>query len=102
MGGPSSHPPAPLQVEALCKHLPTVTQRPQRSCRKGCWHAGYNHAIQSRTVVPYLLTGLPTISPVVQRLLMPFTLLTLAAMVRTVQVLMRRALNMQEENDLTV
>lgn len=49
MGGPSSHPPAPLQVEALCKHLPTVTQRPQRSCRKGCWHAGYNHAIQSRT-----------------------------------------------------
>ncbi len=54
------------------------------------------------SVVPYLLTGLPSISPVVQRLLMPFTLLTLAAMVRTVQVLMRRALNMQEENDLTV
>lgn len=42
-------PPAPLQVEALCKHLPTVTQRPQPSCRKGCWHAGYNHAVQSRT-----------------------------------------------------
>ena len=33
---------------------------------------------------------------------LPFMLLTLAAMVRTVQVLMRRAQRMQTENDLTV
>ena len=54
------------------------------------------------SVVAFLLTGLPTIAPIVERLLLPFMLLTLAAMVRTVQVLMRRAQRMQTENDLTV
>ena len=54
------------------------------------------------SVVPFLLTGLPTISPIVERLLMPFTLLTLSGMLRTVQLLMRRTLEMQTENDLTV
>ena len=53
-------------------------------------------------IIPWLLTGLPAISPIVERLLLPFMLLTLAAMVRTVQVLMRRAQRMQTENDLTV
>lgn len=50
----------------------------------------------------WLLTGLPAISPIVERLLLPFILLTLALMIRAVQVLMRRALTMQEESDLTV
>lgn len=51
---------------------------------------------------PQLLTDLPAISPIVEWLLLPFILLTLALMVRAVQVLMRRALTMQEESDLTV
>ena len=54
------------------------------------------------SVVSFLLSGLPAIAPVVERLLLPFMLLTLAAMVRTVQVLMHGALSMQTENDLTV
>ncbi len=49
-----------------------------------------------------LLATLPAVHPVVGRGLLPFTLLTLAAMVRAVQLLMRRALTMQEESDLTV
>lgn len=53
-------------------------------------------------IVPFLLTGLPSVHPVVQALLLPFTLLTLSLMVRTVQVLMRRAVDMQEESDLTI
>lgn len=54
------------------------------------------------SIVPYLLTGLPPIHPTIQAFLLPFTLLTLALMVRAVQVLMRRAVDMQEETDLTV
>lgn len=54
------------------------------------------------SLIPFLLQGLPAVSPVVQRLLLPFLLLGLALMVRTVQVLMRRALTLQEESDLTV
>ena len=54
------------------------------------------------SIVPWLLTDLPAISPIVERLLLPFILLTLALMLRAVQVLMRRALAMQEESDLTV
>ena len=54
------------------------------------------------SVVAFLLTDLPAIAPIVERMLLPFMLLTLAAMVRTVQVLMRRAQRMQTENDLTV
>lgn len=53
-------------------------------------------------IVPYLLTDLPAISPVVERLLMPFILLGIALMIRAVQVLMQRAMAMQEESDLTV
>ena len=53
-------------------------------------------------VVPFLLTDLPAISPVVERLLLPFALLTLSGMLRTVQLLMRHALDMQTENELTV
>lgn len=54
------------------------------------------------SIVSSLLTGLPPIHPTVQSLLLPFTLLTLALMVRAVQVLMRRAVDMQEETDLTI
>lgn len=54
------------------------------------------------SVVSFLLTDLPAISPMVERFLLPFMLLTLAAMVRVVQLLMRRALALQTENDLTV
>lgn len=54
------------------------------------------------SLVPFLLQGLPAISPVVERLLLPFMLLVIALMIRAVQVLMRRALTMQEETDLTV
>ncbi len=53
-------------------------------------------------IVPYLLTGLPAIHPTVQAYLLPFTLLTLSLMARAVQVLMRRAVDMQEESDLTI
>lgn len=53
-------------------------------------------------VMPWLLTGLPALHPIAERLLLPFILLTLALMLRAVQVLMRRALTMQEESDLTV
>lgn len=53
-------------------------------------------------LMPFLLAGLPEISPIVTRLLLPFTLLTLSLMLRAVQVLMRRAVDMQEESDLTV
>lgn len=48
------------------------------------------------------LNGLPAIHPAVEHLLLPFTLLTVAAMVRAVQLLMRRALTMQEESELTI
>lgn len=53
-------------------------------------------------LMPFLLAGLPGISPIAMHLLLPFTLLTLALMLRAVQVLMRRAVDMQEESDLTV
>lgn len=53
-------------------------------------------------IVPFLLKGLPNIAPVVAYLLLPFLLLTVALMIRTVQLLMRRALDMQDENELTV
>ena len=53
-------------------------------------------------LIPYLLSGLPAVSPVVERLLMPFLLLGIALMVRAVQLLVRRALTLQEETDLTV
>lgn len=54
------------------------------------------------SIIPFLLAGLPAISPVVERLLLPFTLLTLALMVHAVQLLMQRAVTMQEETDLTI
>lgn len=54
------------------------------------------------SILPWLLADLPAISPIVEWLLLPFILLTLALMIRAVQVLMRRALDMQEESDLTV
>lgn len=66
-------------------------------CIAGCLALLFGDAI-----FPWLLTGLPAISPIVERLLLPFILLTLALMLRAVQVLMRRALDMQEESDLTV
>lgn len=54
------------------------------------------------SIVPFLLTGLPSIAPAAAYLLLPFMLLTVALMIRTVQLLMRRALDMQDENELTV
>lgn len=59
-------------------------------------------SLLGNSIVPFLLTGLPEIAPVVQYLLLPFTLLTLSLMARAVQVLMRRAVDMQEETDLTI
>nr|MBR4281576.1 DUF2975 domain-containing protein [Clostridia bacterium] len=53
------------------------------------------------SVVPFLMQGL-NVPPVLERLLLPFMLLTLAGMLRTVQLLMRRAMAMQDENALTV
>lgn len=53
------------------------------------------------SVVPFLMTGL-SVPAIVERLLLPFALLTLAGMLRAVQLLMRRALAMQDENALTV
>lgn len=52
-------------------------------------------------IIPFLLTDLPAVSPIVTRLL-PFMLLTLTGMLRTVQLLVRRAMTMQDENALTV
>ena len=53
-------------------------------------------------VMDYLLCGLPEVVPVIRVGLPSFAVLTLALMIRAVQVLMRRALTMQEESDLTV
>lgn len=53
------------------------------------------------SVVPFLMTGL-SVPAIVEQLLLPFALLTLAGMLRAVQLLMRRALAMQDENALTV
>ena len=64
--------------------------------------AGGLSLLFENNLFPWLLTGLPAISPIVERLLLPFILLTLALMIRAVQVLMRCALTMQEESDLTV
>ena len=66
-------------------------------CIAGCLSLVFDNSI-----FPWLLADLPAIHPIVERLLLPFILLTLALMLRTVQVLMRRALTMQEESDLTV
>lgn len=49
-----------------------------------------------------LLEGLPEIASWVIQLLLPFILLTLAVMVRAVQVLMHRAEALQEEAALTI
>lgn len=51
--------------------------------------------------VPFLMQGL-NVPAVLERLLMPFILLTLAGMLRAVQLLTRQALAMQDENALTV
>lgn len=64
--------------------------------------AGVVSLIFGNSIVPYLLLGLPAVSPVVERLLLPFLLLGVALMIRAVQLLMRRALTMQDENALTV
>lgn len=53
-------------------------------------------------VMAWLLTGLPEVSAVIRLFLPSFTLLTLALMLRTVQVLMRRAVELQEETALTI
>lgn len=53
-------------------------------------------------VMDALLAGLPHVSPVIRVGLPSFAVLTIALMIRAVQVLMRRALTMQEENELTV
>ena len=52
-------------------------------------------------VVPFLMQGL-AFPAVLKRLLAPFILLTLAGMLRAVQLLTRQALAMQDENALTV
>lgn len=64
--------------------------------------AGLITLLMGNSIMDFLLSGLPAISPWVAYLLPPFTLLTIALMLRTVQLLMRRALDMQDENQLTV
>lgn len=64
--------------------------------------AGGITLLMGNAIMDFLLSGLPAISPWVAHLLPPFTLLTIALMLRAVQLLMRRALDMQDENDLTV
>lgn len=64
--------------------------------------AGLLTLLMGNGIMDFLLSGLPAISPWVAYLLPPFTLLTIALMLRTVQLLMRRALDMQDENQLTV
>lgn len=64
--------------------------------------AGAVTLIFGNSLIPFLLQGLPAISPIVEHLLLPFMLLTFAGMLRAVQLLMRRALDMQSENTLTV
>lgn len=54
------------------------------------------------TVMDFLMRGLPSLAWPVMVLLPAFTALTLAAMVRAVQLLLHRAVEMQEEQDLTV
>ena len=68
--------------------------RDEQFCRETCDTLGIKLFV--------LRADLPAISPVVEHLLLPFMLLVIALMVRSVQVLMRRALSMQEESDLTV
>lgn len=63
--------------------------------------AGMLTLLLGDSVVPFLMTGL-SIPPILERLLLPFVLLTLAGMLRAVQLLMLRALDMQDENTLTV
>ncbi len=50
----------------------------------------------------WLLAGLPEVHIALRAALPAFTALGLSLMVRTVQLLMRRAVSMQDENDLTV
>lgn len=64
--------------------------------------AGLITLVLGNSLIPYLLTGLPAINPVVEQLLLPFMLLTIALMIRAVQALMRRAVEMQEETTLTI
>ena len=64
--------------------------------------AGFTALLFGNSLVPYLLLGLPAIAPVVEHLLLPFLLLGVALMIRAVQLLMRRALSIQDENALTV
>ena len=64
--------------------------------------AGLVALLFGNSIVPYLLLGLPTVTPMVEHLLLPFMLLGVALMIRAVQLLMRRALSMQDENALTV
>lgn len=64
--------------------------------------AGIVALLFGNSIVSYLLLGLPTVTPVVEHLLLPFLLLGVALMIRAVQLLMRRALTMQDENALTV
>lgn len=54
------------------------------------------------TVMNFLMQGMAEMAWPVMALLPAFTALTLAAMVRAVQLLLRRAVDMQEEQDLTV
>ena len=64
--------------------------------------AGIIALLFGNSIVPYLLLELPTVTPVMEHLLLPFLLLGVALMIRAVQLLMRRALTMQDENALTV
>lgn len=99
---------AALEAVGVCQRLKKASafckknEKALGSIAKALSLAGAITLLFGDSVVPFLLTGLPAIAPIVERFLLPFMLLTLAAMVRTVQMLMRRALSMQNENELTV
>lgn len=99
---------AALEAIAICQRLKKASafceknEKTLGNIAKAMGLAGAITLLFGDSVVSFLLSGLPAIAPAVERFLLPFMLLTLAAMVRTVQVLMRRALSMQTENDLTV
>ena len=99
---------AALEAVGVCQRLKKASafckknEKALGSIAKALSLAGAITLLFGDSVVPFLLTGLPAIAPIVERFLLPFMLLTLAAMVRAVQMLMRRALSMQNENELTV
>lgn len=94
-----------LGVISRMKKASAISEKNEASLGRASIALGFGCVITllfGDSIIPYLLMGLPAVHPLVERLLLPFILLGLGLMLRAVQVLMHRALSMQEENDLTV